>query len=426
MEEDIDNIFLFANGIWNGKKTTKERLERFIESYNQLKEKNLKPPGKITHIQSKKERDSQTLGVKSIPFAFGELENLRLEKTDKVHPQLKEPVYKLYGDLKKVPSKVKSWWDKKLLKGVSLEISPSVKLQDGTVVKDVIDSVALLGHETPALFEAENYGMEGQLERLEPLEVYSMYSEKEVDMTKQQYMEKVQKYGNKAVSYEKYMEMPEEKQEKYMKDMEEEYMKEGKEMTKQKFSSDSQAVSTVDSSAIIQELKAELEATRNDKQEIYSLLTELKESEQSEKARLREELESLKQSRKEEKVKREVYALTRSEAPRVPASLENDVIDLLMNASEDVKENYSITGNEGAKSVYSLALNILSKLPENKVFSEPAQVPNDKGFVPGFEQGSDAEMQAIEQYAMKKHGVADIYELESAKIEELIKEYRGG
>lgn len=429
-EYNIDNLPLFANGVWNGKKTDRKRIDSFIEAYKTLSSKGMKPSGKITHIQSKKQRDKETIGIKSVPFAFGQLENLRLEETGKIHPVLKEPIVKLFGDLKGVGEKVKGWWDKGQLKGVSLEINPEMRLQDKTLVKNAISSVALLGHETPALFEAENYQQSGSegVESSEQVEIYSMYSQGEISMNKEKYMERVRKFeekGLKPKSFEKYAELEKEEQEKYMSGMEEKMSGNVEENYSQKPSNKVEEIDT-----IIAGLKDQLSETKGNREEFYSIAKELSSELIDENKGIREEnknileeLEQIKTERKREKVEREVYALTRTDAPKLPPALESAVVDLFMSASEDAKEMYSANG-VAEKSMFDSLSSVFNALPANQSLIAKVTVPNERGFSTDTVEGSNEEYEQIEAYALKQHNVADLSVCSYEKSVEITNEYR--
>ncbi len=417
--KDINNILLFANGIWNKRVTNLERLNRLFNNYQELAKHKLLPSGKITHAATKKIRDQEYPILKNYsPFAFGDLTNLRLEKTDKIHPKLKEPIYKLYGDLKDVPDNVADDWNQRKLKGASIEILPTLELQDGTKFTDVIDAVALLGNEIPALWQAQNYSLENdysekclisdsdisnekeiaEIYQLIDIENYKNEENETMKLTKEQYAAKIKKFVDKGIkvqSFEAYVTMTQEQETTYFSNLD-------SDLAKEEYS----LVST-ETRNLVAELKRERELLS---QERAASATGMKESYQNELEEIKKQRGEIATERKEEKVTKLVYSLSKGETSKLPIAIEGLAITALMRADDSPGiEKYSNGVETKDKSDYQVIVDLLSGFPDRPNKSHKEMYKNKDGLeVPQrvIDENPDLDPQqlvddaAIEKYSL--------------------------
>lgn len=149
LTEDMPNRLLFAVGIFNGTTVTLEDLKSIVSAYE---EGFLIPTVTITHKEEEEHEEDCVLY--QFPFKFGEVRNLRIVD-DKF----------LYGDMVKVPRKIVRLVKAGLLPTLSVEIwrnLPAPNIAPNKIYPYVLDSVALLGSDRPALWEVmEAYHLAG-------------------------------------------------------------------------------------------------------------------------------------------------------------------------------------------------------------------------------------------------------------------------
>jgi len=222
---DFPNVEIFSTGTFNGKVTTLEDLQDAVKAYNEL---GYMPDIKITHEDTKADRDKRYDIFKKFPFILGKVANLRLVAN------------KLIGDYVNVLEPVKKMIQDKLLITHSAEYYRNIKADNANKsYKALFSAVALLPvGEIPALFEVFKpymYGLEkSSIENFESLHIDDfehgkkliyVISEEINTMTEEEYKKAMMKYsemGMSIMSFAKFSALSEAAQKEYMDKMKEE------------------------------------------------------------------------------------------------------------------------------------------------------------------------------------------------------------
>jgi len=136
--KDINDVEIFASGVWNGDEFTDDDLDSIVQSFEETKDK-LKPFLKIGH------NEKQSLLAKDELPSAGIVDNVR--RIGK----------KLLADFKNVPEKVFDVIKKKAFDKVSSELFVNINVS-GKKYPLALKAVALLGGETPAVHDLESIG----------------------------------------------------------------------------------------------------------------------------------------------------------------------------------------------------------------------------------------------------------------------------
>ena len=127
---DIIGREIFAVGTWNGESFTEEDLDDIVANFETLKEIH-KVPLKFGHNKKQPMTDGQpAIGWVTRVYKQGQ---------------------KLLADFSDVPNTVANAIKKKAYRTVSIELLLNVKRQSGQFFKNVLDAVALLGADHPAV-----------------------------------------------------------------------------------------------------------------------------------------------------------------------------------------------------------------------------------------------------------------------------------
>lgn len=158
---EIRDMEIFRAGIWNGDSYTESDLDKLIENFNKLKEKQ-SVPLKIGHSEKQ-----EFLKKEGLPAA-GWID--KLVKNGKV----------LVAEVKDVPDKVANLIKKKAYKKVSSEIYPIYKDGDGNKYEKVLRAVALLGGDIPAVDGLKDVEVLYNDENKQEYKVYTSIEENEI------------------------------------------------------------------------------------------------------------------------------------------------------------------------------------------------------------------------------------------------------
>jgi hypothetical protein len=391
---DFKGIKLFGVGEFkpvNGKqvKITPKHLEDMVAFYEQLKDKAL-PDVIITHADNKSVRDKEYPSLAKLPFSVGKITSLR---TDGEY---------LYGDYVNVIEPIKNALNDKMLTSHSAEIYEDVKL-DGKDYKAILTGVALLpAGKFPALFKVfEPYmyqmdlGITNQQIDLQEITYKSKclfsfsqedkfeMADKKKCMSETEYMGAVKQYmadGMKVKEYSEFMEMDEDKQQEYMADLKKEYMS-MKEKKKYEMQIAEERMKK-ETEGLVAELKEQLKEAKEMKQQYFSLISEIKETNSEEVSALKNQVERLKTEKVESKVRKFVSSLTQSDTPKFDIADETQLIAGLSHLAkmDEQKVSFSMGGQEVHKTAYEIITGLLSKAEPKKQFSHKPLMESGDGF----------------------------------------------
>ena len=390
---DFQGVKLFGVGNFkpvNGKEVviTPKHLEDMVSFYEQLREKAL-PDVIVTHADSKGERDKEYPSLAKLPFSVGKITNLRTDGKF------------LYGDYINVADAIKNALNDKMLTTHSAEIYEDVKL-DGKDYKGILTGVALLpAGKFPALFKVfEPYmyemdlGIDNQQINLNEItykskclfsfsqeEKYQMADKKKC-MSESEYMGNVKQYmadGMKCKSYSEFVAMNEEQQDEYMSGLKKDYMA-MKEKKKYEMQIAEESMKK-EAEVLTAQLKEQLEEAKEMKQQYFSLMSDIKDSNSEEVSAMRKEIERLKSEKVESKVSKFVASLTQSDNPKFDIADEDALKAGLsfLAKSEDQKLSFSMGGQEVQKSAYEIMTSLLSKAESKKQFSHAPLMEGENG-----------------------------------------------
>lgn len=151
--QDISEMEIFRAGTHNGDEYTEEDLEEIARNFNALKN-DIRPKLKITHLDDDDQEDLAGLA------SYGDVVAVYTKpgKDGKKH---------LYARLNRVPKEVADWIREGRFAERSIEIYPEFQLgteEEPEVYRNVLKSIALLGHQMPAVTGMEPIRLEECME----------------------------------------------------------------------------------------------------------------------------------------------------------------------------------------------------------------------------------------------------------------------
>jgi hypothetical protein len=135
---DVNDVEIFSAGKWNGDEYTRKDLDDMVASHYELRQE-VKPYLKLGH--DKKQELLQSDGMPSAGWVTN----------------LKRSGDKLLADFKSVPKKIKELIEKRAYGRFSSEIYWNLKTPDGKNFRRVLKAVALLGGDTPAVSNLNDF-----------------------------------------------------------------------------------------------------------------------------------------------------------------------------------------------------------------------------------------------------------------------------
>lgn len=217
---DFKDVEIFSTGVFNGKKTTLADLQDAVKAYNDL---GVMPDLKLTHEDTKTDRDKKYKFFENFPLVVGKIANLRLVGE------------KLIGDYINVLEPIKKMITDKLLITHSAEMYRDIKAKTtNTNYKAIFTAVALLpAGELPALFEVFKpymYKLEELIcQESAHIDIFNheqkliyVFSEEKNTMTEEQYKKAMKAYSGKGMTllpYVKFSAMNAEEQKLYMDEL---------------------------------------------------------------------------------------------------------------------------------------------------------------------------------------------------------------
>jgi len=147
----INNVEIFASGVWNGHTITDADLDNMVDAFNKTSAK-VRPHLKLGH-----DKEQKLIQNDGLPAA-GWIANLRKEGS------------KLVADFIDMPKKIKELVDAKAYRKVSAEVFSNITIL-GQVFPKMLGAVALLGANTPGVMNLDDilawYSADGGFESVD-------------------------------------------------------------------------------------------------------------------------------------------------------------------------------------------------------------------------------------------------------------------
>lgn len=370
---DFKHIKIFQTGEYKGINHTLKHLQDAVLAQQDFKDKFL-PGLKITHEDTKTERDEKYKAFANLPFVLGSADNFTLEDNT------------LFCDFIEIFPALKQALNDKLLRTHSVEAYYNIRFKESNkTYKMMITAVSFLPvGELPALAEVfkpcmynldnNNTDMENNQE-LQPVTVQLnnfniddfsfekklIYKIGEKKMDKLVYENMVKPFAAKGVQcmgYDEFIAMTPEQQATYIAEIAAKLesilnavkSEEGSEMSKESFSL--KAVENLFNKM----LDANLTASKFSQKINDVTNQQIKANETLEK-----NYEALITKMKRDEVTAFVHKFSKSATPSLPIASEDMAIELLMAASDDTKTNFSVNNNK--LGLETLVKNFISSLP---------------------------------------------------------------
>lgn len=384
---DFRKIEIFKTGNWNNKQHTLEMLQDAVRCQKDLKG-NVLPDLKFSHQEDKEKRDKKFPYFKDYPFSLGKADNFSVEENV------------LYSDYINVLPEIKKLIESKQITTHSCEIYYNVTFPNGSFYKMVISAIALLEAGTfPALVtEFQPYMYAGDFLKDCTFEEKAIYQinnsnvpeEEKGKMNKKMFelaKSNYEKNGVQCMAYEDFIKLDENAQNAYIDDLEAKLIEAMKTLEGQENSSTDMAQFQLqvqkEVQKEVQKAMDDLRATTKIAKEAFSLSAQTSQVKDQAYSQLENEIKALKNLNRKAEVEKLVFSLTRVDNPKLPAGLESVAVELLMNADETEKMNFSFNGNT-VKSQKALLEKLFQNLPSiqkskttKEVFSMDGVTVND-------------------------------------------------
>lgn len=388
---DFPNVEVFHAGNYNDIETGDNALLDNIEFYKDFQ---VMADLKITHADTKDERDKKYSVFKDFPFSVGKITNWDAQL----------PV--LYAAYANVFPPIKKAIQDGLLTTHSAEIYYNIKSKKtGKTYRAVISAVSMLpAGEIPALYEEfkpymydtgsqemskQSFSLDSNDFEYSEKKIY-VFSKEKSEMNKAEYEKMAKKYADKGIkcmSYEEYSKKDDSGKTSYTEDMAKKYKAaatdpeepdaDDEPPTKNKKHSIDTSESNIET---ILEMNRQLMNQNKDlDKKFFALASQVKNANLDRVNSLEAQLKSMKDVEKKESVDKIVHELLRSpEGSKLPVSVEEKLQVALFNADQESKTKYAFSG-EKEISQYDLLVDIFNSLPASKFSATKPLLSNQGG-----------------------------------------------
>lgn len=419
-----DWIKILSTGTFNGITHTLEDLNAFVSSFEKTKY-NFLPDLKISHEDTKEERDLLHPILKTLPFSFGKISEMKVEKNS------------LYVKASNVHQSLKYFIDNKFFTTHSIEFKNNVKVKKEPFKRWLMALAILPAGEPPALlekFKPYMYNLETEIGS-EQINFSDLEIEFEDEQKHIYFIQESKNMSKEALAL--LNKKPAEGQTAEQEAAEGETAGEhnATEEAAEAKKPEKKVMSMEEMQKCILDTTKELSSLRKERDDLkkYSLgsgsgvLNVLK----NDVEELKKENEALKLERTKKEATEFIFKYSRSEDPKIPVALEDAAIFLLSNApasNNDEVQKYSLSDKKlSFKETFE---HFISSLPAVKTGIGKEKIKTKNGeelpenvvnkYSGDFNLDGIAIIEKIEKYALSnnitKKAAFDIYYNDSSKI----------